>query len=170
MLKKKILKSRMRFKNKTKYFSVKEKKMKTIRQVWLILLFISISLFFVGCASYMDWYYTTLPGGKEQHDRQAAEINSRYSGSTSSGKQHSFMYNEWPDGCLTMPFGQGHYDRSGRHRNDNSQVRSEIEFFNNWVRQNNAIVTSDKSQEYSPGVGTRSSEIYTNIILVATSR
>jgi len=31
----------------------------------------------VGCASYMEWYYSTLPGGKEQHDRQVAEINQR---------------------------------------------------------------------------------------------
>jgi hypothetical protein len=30
-----------------------------------------------GCASYMEWYYSTLPGGKEQHDRQMAEINER---------------------------------------------------------------------------------------------
>jgi hypothetical protein len=30
-----------------------------------------------GCASYMEWYYSTLPGGKEQHDRQLAEINER---------------------------------------------------------------------------------------------
>ena len=81
----------------------------------------------------------------------------------------SFMYNEWPDGCLTMPFGEGHYDYSGRHRNDNAQVRNEIEFFNNWVRQNNATVTREEKQLYLPGVGTRSAEIYTNIILVATS-
>jgi hypothetical protein len=83
-------------------------------------------------------------------------------------RSYSFVYNEWPDGCLTM-HGQSHYDYSDRHRNDNTQVKNEIEFFNNWVRQNNATVTTDKAQLYLPSVGTRSAEIYTNIILVATS-
>jgi hypothetical protein len=31
----------------------------------------------MSCASYMEWYYSTLPGGREQHDRQMAEINQR---------------------------------------------------------------------------------------------
>ena len=42
-----------------------------------------------GCASYMDWYYTTLPGGKEQHDRQVAEINAKYENSSSGSSASS---------------------------------------------------------------------------------
>ena len=82
---------------------------------------------------------------------------------------HSFMYNEWPDGCLTIPSGRGHYDYSGRHRNDNAEVRNELDYFYNWVNQNNAIVKTNKSQEYSPATSTRAAEIYINIILIATS-
>jgi hypothetical protein len=42
-----------------------------------------------GWASYMEWYYSTLPGGREQHDRQVAEINDRYRDSSSGGNSSS---------------------------------------------------------------------------------
>ena len=103
----------------------------------------------------------------------------------------SFTYCEWPDGCLTSG-ARGHYDYSDRHRNDNAEVRGQIDFFNNFIRQNNAIsieqqrsgMTSNfiyqisKSQEYSPSTRTygaggsvrgHDSEIYTMVILAIYS-
>jgi uncharacterized protein YceK len=55
----------------------------------LLAIVLVVGIMVSGCASYMDWYYTTLPGGKEQHDRQMAEINERYRDSSSSGSNSS---------------------------------------------------------------------------------
>ena len=108
-------------------------------------------------------------------------------GVTLQAADWSFTYCEWPDGCLTSG-ARGHYDYSDRHRNDNAEVRGQIDFFNNFIRQNNAIsieqqrsgMTADfvyqisKSQEYSPSTRTygaggsvrgHDSEIYTMVIL-----
>lgn len=117
-----------------------------------------------SCASYMEWYYSTLPGGKAQHDAMMRDINSNNS-TSSRGINYNLTYCEWPDGCLTYE-NRGHYDVNFSHRNDNSYVRNLINDFNSYVKQYNAVqyiqgrqynkgtyvYYIDKSTNYSPGV------------------
>jgi hypothetical protein len=116
-----------------------------------------------SCAAYMDWYYTTLPGGKAQHDAMMGDIRER--DNSTSFREVNLTYCEWPDGCLTYE-NRGHYDVNFSHRNDNSYVRGLINDFNNYVKQHNAVqyvegrqynrgtyvYYIDKATNYSPGV------------------
>jgi len=68
----------------------KGEKIMVNKKFWMGMLVITLvfGMMVVGCKSYMDWYYSTLPGGKEQHDRQMQEINERNKsggGGSSSG-------------------------------------------------------------------------------------
>ena len=73
--------------NKIKEFCMKNKRL----MLGILVLVLVFGMTVVGCASYMKWYYSTLPGGKEQHDRQMQEINERNKsgGSSSSGSSSS---------------------------------------------------------------------------------
>jgi len=129
------------------------RKMNIIRHVIILMLLVDLLLVVMGCKSYMEWYYTTLPGGKEQHDRQLAEINERNrnsSSSNSSSFKFDLTYYEWPDGCLTYQYDM-HYETRGTiitHRNDNASVNKQINDFNKYVKQYNAVQYINGRQYY----------------------
>ena len=116
-----------------------------MRNIILVLFIIFTLQLISSCSSYMDWYYTTLPGGKEQHDSMVADINRR-----NNSFKYDFTYSEWPDGCLTSKTSYAHYDTNYSHRNDNSYVRKLINDFNNFIIQYNAVQYI-QGQHYNKG-------------------
>jgi hypothetical protein len=76
---------------KIKFFMEEKMKKRNVLVLGILAIVLVFGMMVTGCASYMEWYYSTLPGGKEQHDRQMAEINerNRNQGSSSSGSSSS---------------------------------------------------------------------------------